>query len=160
VRVDTPVSAQCSGSGLRVAVITASFNPSVTDGLKAGAVEYLEDIETDEVRVIEAPGAFELPLLAATALTSGYDAVVALGAVIEGETDHYEHVAHRCSEGLMRVSLDFGAPVGFGVLVTRSIDHALERSAPGPENKGRECAMAVMAALSAQRSLTVTEVSR
>jgi len=153
VRIDSVRPTAGSGVGLRIAVITASFNAPVTEGLRAGALEYLEEVATDEVVCVEAPGAFELPLLAATALGSGFDGVVALGAVIEGETDHYEHVAHRCSEGLMRVSLDTGAPVGFGVLVAKSVEHAVARSAPGPDNKGRECAIAVVNALAGQRSL-------
>ncbi len=160
MRVGTPSQAAASGVGLRIAVITASFNATVTAGLKAGATAYLEEIGTDEILCLEVPGAFELPLLAASAIDAGYRGVVALGAVIEGETDHYEHVAHRCSEGLMRVSLDSGVPVGFGVLVTKSVAHAMARAAPGNENKGRECAMAVVAALSAQETLRQVDVSR
>ena len=137
--------------GLRVAVITATFNRSITHGLTEGALDYLREAEAEEVLSLEAPGAFELPLLAQRAARAGYDAVVCLGAVIEGDTDHYEHVAHRASEGLMRVQLDEGIPVAFGILTVRSVDHALARSAPGPENKGREAAVAaVMAARTLQ----------
>lgn len=137
--------------GLRIAVITAVFNRSITHGLTEGALEFLREVEAEDVLSIEVPGAFELPLLAQRAARSGYDAVVCLGAVIEGDTDHYEHVAHRASEGLMRVQLDEGIPVAFGVLTVRSIDDALVRSAPGPENKGREAAIAaVMAARTLQ----------
>lgn len=139
--------------GLRIAVITALFNESITEGLRSGAVECLEEAGAEQVHCIEAPGAFELPLLAATAIDAGFDGVVALGAVIQGETDHYEHVAHRASEGLLRVSLDTGVPVGFGVLTTATVDHALTRSRPGPQNKGRECAAAVIATLQAQTTI-------
>ena len=139
--------ADLDARGLRIGVVTASFNRSITRGLTEGAVEYLREAEAEEVVVLEAPGAFELPLLAQRLARSGYDAVVCLGAVIEGETDHYEHVAHRASEGLMRVQLDEGIPVAFGVLTVRDVDHARSRSLPGPENKGREAAIAaVMAA--------------
>lgn len=155
-----PPQITLSGAGLRIAVIIASFNAPITAGLKAGALAYLEEIETDEILCLEAPGAFELPVLAASAIDAGFHGVVALGAVVEGETDHYEHVAHRCSEGLMRVSLDARVPVGFGVLVTKSVAHAMARAAPGDENKGRECAMAVVAALSAQETLRQADVSR
>ena len=134
-------------SGLRIAVITAVFNGSITSGLRAGAIDYLQEASAAEILAIEAPGAFELPVIAQRAAAAGYDAVVCLGAVIEGDTDHYEHVAHRASEGLMRVQLDTGVPVAFGILTVRDIDHAVARSKPGPENKGREAAIAaVMAA--------------
>lgn len=129
-------------SGLRVAVAWASFNDEITRGLRDGALAWLETSGAG-VRVVEVPGAFELPLIART-LTTSYDAVVALGAVIEGDTDHYEHVAHRASEGLMRVMLDTGTPVAFGVLTVRDAAHARRRSLPGPDNKGAEAAAAAV----------------
>jgi len=85
--------------------------------------------------------------------TNGYDAVVCLGAVIEGDTDHYEHVAHRASEGLMRVQLDTGVPTAFGILTTRDVESAIERSRPGSTNKGREAAMAAVRTALVLRSL-------
>ncbi|MFO7700806.1 MAG: 6,7-dimethyl-8-ribityllumazine synthase [Acidimicrobiia bacterium] len=133
--------------GLRIGVVTSVFNGSITRGLAQGAVDYLREAEAEDVLVVEAPGAFELPLIAKRLATRGFDAVVCLGAVIQGETDHYEHVAHRASEGLMRVQLDTGVPIAFGILTVRDVAHALSRSGPGPENKGREAAIAaVMAA--------------
>lgn len=129
--------------GLRVAVARARFNAVVTSGLAAGAVKYLEATGA-EFSVYEAPGAFELPLIAAHLLDSGYDAVVALGAVIDGDTDHYEHVAARASEGLMKVMLDSGKPVAFGILTVREEAHAVVRSQPGPGNKGAEAAAAAV----------------
>ena len=147
MRVDDSDPRDLSAAGLRVAVVTAVFNASITKDLTDGAVDYLGEANAEEVLVIEAPGAFELPLIAQKLARSGYDAVVCLGAVIEGDTDHYEHVAHRASEGLMRVQLDEGVPVAFGVLTVRDIDDARVRAEPGPENKGREAAIAaVMAA--------------
>ena len=85
-----------------------------------------------------------MPLVARGLLDAGYDGVVALGAVIDGETDHYEHVAHCASEGLMRVMLDTGKPVAFGVLTVRQEKHAIVRSEPGDGNKGAEAAAAVV----------------
>jgi len=147
MRVDEPDPRDLSADGLRIAVVTAIFNASITKGLTDGAVDYLSEANAEEVMTIESPGAFELPLIAQKLASRGYDAVVCLGAVIEGDTDHYEHVAHRASEGLMRVQLDTGVPVAFGVLVVRDMDDAVVRSEPGPENKGREAAIAaVMAA--------------
>jgi 6,7-dimethyl-8-ribityllumazine synthase len=142
------------GSGLRIGVVVASFNPEVTGGLLTGALLFLHECGADVVRVIEVPGAFEIPLTAKKLAASGtVDAVVALGAVVEGDTDHYEHVAHRASEGLMRVALDTGIPVTFGILTARSADHALERSAPGPGNKGAEAAAAAVGAALALKSI-------
>lgn len=147
MRIDDLDPRDLSAAGLRIGVVTALFNGSITKGLTDGAVDYLDEASAEEVLVIESPGAFELPLIAQKLARSGYDAVVCLGAVIEGETDHYEHVAHRASEGIMRVQLDTGVPIAFGILTVRDIADAEVRSAPGPENKGREAAIAaVMAA--------------
>ena len=154
MRVDEPDPRDLSADGLRVAVVTAIFNVSVTKGLTDGAMDYLREAEAEEVLTVEGPGAFELPLSAQKLARGGYDAVVCLGAVIEGDTDHYEHVAHRASEGLMRVQLDTGVPVAFGVLTVRSLDDAVVRSEPGPENKGREAAIA---AVMAARALTAID---
>ena len=148
MRIDEHDDDAPSAVGLRMGVVTALFNRSITDGLKHGALEYLKEAEADEVLVVDAPGAFELPLLAKSLAEAGLDAVVCLGAVIEGDTDHYAHVAHRASEGLMRVQLDTGVPISFGILTVRDVADAHARSLPGPDNKGREAAeAAVMAAL-------------
>jgi 6,7-dimethyl-8-ribityllumazine synthase len=130
-------------AGLRIAVAWSVFNEQVTAGLRDGALAWLEGAGVVEVTVVDVPGAFELPLVA-QALAADHDAVVAIGAVVLGETDHYDHVAHRASEGLMRVMLDTGVPVAFGVLTVRSADQALARSAPGAGNKGAEAAEAAV----------------
>ena len=139
-------------TGLRIAVARSRFNDSVTSGLAAGAVEYLTATGA-EFRMFEAPGAFELPLISARLLEAGYDAVVALGAVIDGETDHYEHVATQATAGLMRVMLDTGKPVAFGILTVREEAHAIARSGPGPGNKGAEAAAAAVETLLLLREL-------
>ncbi len=140
-----------SARGLRVAIVRSLFNRPVTDGLLAGAREALAGMGADErrVEVYELPGAFELPLAAQAAARSGrFDAVVALGAVIEGETDHYEHVAREAASGLGAVARETGVPVAFGVLTVRQEEHARRRAAAGPDNKGAEAARAaVMTAL-------------
>jgi 6,7-dimethyl-8-ribityllumazine synthase len=147
VRVDDRNPLDLDATGLRVAVVTAMFNAAVTTGLKNGAVDYLEEASASEIMTIDAPGAFELPLIAQKLALAGYDAIVCLGAVIEGETDHYEHVANRASEGLMRVQLDTGVPVAFGILTVRT------RAAPGPDNKGREAAIAAVMAVRALEAI-------
>lgn len=156
MRIDDHPEQGVSAKGLRIAVVTAVFNESITSGLKAGAIEFLEESEADEILAIDAPGAFELPLLAQHLATSGYDAIVCLGAVIEGDTDHYEHVAHRASEGLMRVQLDTGVPVAFGILTTRNVESAVARSEQGPENKGREAAAAAVITAQTLRQIRTT----
>lgn len=152
MRTDHPSGGEVSAEGMQIAVVVSVFNESIAKGLGAGAVEWLEEANADEVLVVNAPGAFELPLIAQRLARMGYDAVICLGAVIEGDTDHYELVAHRTSEGLMKVQLDTGVPISFGVLATRELDQAIERSLPGPSNKGREAAIAgVMAAATLRR---------
>jgi 6,7-dimethyl-8-ribityllumazine synthase len=146
MRVDDHSAESVSAKGLRIAVVTAMFNRSITQGLKQGALEFLADATPDETLAVDVPGAFELPLIAQRLANDGYDAVVCLGAVIEGDTDHYEHVAHRASEGLMRVQLDTGVPIAFGILTTRDAEAAIKRAARGPDNKGRETAEAAVRA--------------
>lgn len=145
-----------SARGLRVAVVRSQYNAAVVDGLLAGAREALRAMGAAErdVVVAEVPGAFELPLAAAAAARSArFDVVVALGAVIQGETDHYEHVAREASAGLAAVARETGVPVGFGVLTVAREEQALARSAPGPDNKGAEAARAAVAMAQALRGL-------
>jgi len=153
MRSDERPTGDMSAAGLRVAVVTSLFNGSITKGLAEGAITWLEEAEAAEVRIVEAPGAFELPLIAKKLAELGYDAVVCLGAVIEGETDHYEHVAARTSEGLMAVQLETGVPVAFGVLTVRELQHAIDRSQPGEHNKGREAAVAAVMAANVLRDI-------
>jgi len=144
-----------SARGLRVAVLYAAFNPRVVGGLLDGAVAALAEMEADAVLRTEVPGAFELPLAALAAAGSGrFDAVVALGAVIRGETDHYEHIAREAAAGLAAAARETGVPVGFGVLTVENEAQAVARSVPGPENKGAEAARAAVAMVHVVRGLT------
>jgi 6,7-dimethyl-8-ribityllumazine synthase len=134
--------------GLRIGLLCSAFNARVVEGLLAGARGALREMgaRPGDLRVLEVPGAFELPLAAKRAARSGrFDALVALGAVIRGETDHYEHIAREASHGLAEVARELEIPVGFGVLTVRSEDEALARSAPGSGNKGAEAARAAVA---------------
>jgi 6,7-dimethyl-8-ribityllumazine synthase len=144
------------GRGLKIAVLRAQFNAPVVDGLVEGALAALDEMGTARanITVVEVPGAFELPLAAqAAARGQQCDAVVALGAVIRGETDHYEHVARAATEGLARVALGEGMPVGFGVLTVAEAEQARVRAAPGPDNKGAEAARAAVAMVHVLRRL-------
>jgi 6,7-dimethyl-8-ribityllumazine synthase len=146
-----------SGRGLRVLILQSRFNDAVVAGLALGALEYTAEVGASaEVQV--APGAFELPLLAKTAaLTGRYDAIVALGAVIKGETDHYDHIARESARGIMDAGLATGVPVAFGVLTVTKQAHAVARAKRGPHNKGREAAAAAIDAAFLIRKLTATK---
>lgn len=141
-------------AGMHIGVAVATFHGEVAEGLLAGALGIIDEAAPADVTVVRVAGSFELPVLAAGLVAAGCDAVVALGAVVRGETDHYDHVAHRASEGLMRVALDTGVPVAFGVLTADDMEAALSRSRPGPENKGAEAADAAIRAAAVLRELT------
>lgn len=133
--------------GVRLAIVCAKFNGAITERLVAGALRALEDFAVDAstVEMVWVPGAFELPLAAARlARSGGTDAVVALGAVIRGETAHFDYVAGPCAEGLQRVAVDTGVPVVFGVLTTEDVDQALERSGDDSSNKGYEAVVTAL----------------
>jgi 6,7-dimethyl-8-ribityllumazine synthase len=139
-RVATDVD--LDGTGLRVGVCCGRFNRDITDRLLEGARRGLADhgVAEADVSVLWAPGAYELPLVAQALITRWEaDAVIALGAVIRGDTGHYDFVAGECASGLSRVQLDTGRPVVFGVLTTENRQQALDRSSD-EDNKGHEAA--------------------
>ncbi len=140
-------------SGLRVGVVTASFNADITSPLREGALSELEVAGISDVVDVQVAGALELPVVV-KALSATCDAVIAIGAVIEGETDHYVHVCTQTSAGLMQVSIETGVPIGNAVLTVREYEHARERSLPGPGNKGAEAVRAALEAVEAIRSLS------
>jgi 6,7-dimethyl-8-ribityllumazine synthase len=131
---------------LRVGVVVSTFNGSITEGLRRGALDELDRLGIADPTVVDVPGALELPVIARALVDVGHDCVVAVGAVIEGETDHYQHVATQAMAGLMQVSVTSGRPVGIGLLTVRDIAHAVERSRPGAGNKGAEAARAAVEA--------------
>ncbi len=144
--------------GARVAIVAARFNADVVDGLVAGTRAALGEhgIGPAGIELVHVPGAWELPLAAAhLAALDRFDAIVALGAVIRGDTPHFEFVSKGCVDGLMQVQLEFGLPVGFGVLTCDSDAQARERAGDDTRNKGREAAQAVLAMISALRRLDV-----
>ena len=136
--------ATVSAAGVRVAVVAASWHDEVMAGLLTGARNYLAEVgaAVDEYRV---PGSFEIPVVAAS-LARTHDVVVALGVIIRGGTPHFEYVCNAITDGLGRVALDSGTPVGFGVLTCDTVEQALDRSGgPGAsEDKGREAASAAV----------------
>ena len=141
VRSDEVPPPVLDGAGLRIAVVAARFNSHITLRLLDGARRGLAaaGVADDDIDVHWVPGSFEIPL-AAQALAADHDAVLCLGCVIRGETAHFEHVAGQCAAGIMRVGLDTGKPVIFGVLTTENLAQALARSDPEPggHNVGEE----------------------
>lgn len=137
---------------LRVAIVAARFNESVVEGLIEGAVGTLlrQGVNQRDIELVRVPGAFEIPAAVSRVLaTRRPDAVVALGAVIRGETPHFEYISSACSRGLAEVARESSVPVAFGVLTTDSVEQAVARSGRDGGNKGSEAAAAVieMAAL-------------
>jgi 6,7-dimethyl-8-ribityllumazine synthase len=142
-------------SGLRIALCVARFYAELAERLEQGARAQLAEAGISAVESFAVPGAFELPLIAKYAAESGrIDGVVCLGAVIRGETDHYDYVCGAASDGILRVSLDTGVPCGFGVLTVDTMAQALARVAGGEKrDTGRHAVDAVLAALAARDAL-------
>jgi 6,7-dimethyl-8-ribityllumazine synthase len=126
--------------GLKIAILVARFNTGITGKLLEGAHAALEKAGAAEVNVFHVPGAFELPL-AAKKLGSGYHAIVALGAVIQGDTPHFDFVAGECARGIQQVMLETGIPIAFGVLTTDTLAQAEARAGGTMGNKGFDAAM-------------------
>ena len=135
------IEGEVSARGRRIAVVASRFNDFIVSSLVQGALAaWVAHGGTEtELSVVRVPGAFELPLAARKLAASGrYEAVVALGCVIRGDTPHFEYVAGECARGLQQVSLGTGVPVAFGVLTVETVEQALERAATGAGNKGGE----------------------
>lgn len=130
--------------GARVAIVVSEFNGVITEALLHGALAALEERDAAEVIVVRVPGALELPAAAQRIARAGVDAIVAVGAVILGETDHYQHVATQAMSGLAAVALQEEVPIGNAVLTVRAFEQARDRAMPGPSNKGYEAAAAVL----------------
>ena len=145
---------ESNGAGLRVTIVAGQWHEEISNGLLAGAHRALEaaGATITEIRV---PGSFELPVVSKAALEAGADAVVALGVIIRGGTPHFEYVSAAATDGLTRVALDTGKPVGFGVLTLDDEQQGLDRAGlPGSkEDKGAEAAEAAVATALALRAL-------
>jgi len=133
------------GTGLTIAIVAGQWHTVISEGLKAGARRVLE---ASGATIVEyaVPGSFELPVVSRAALDAGADAVVALGVIIRGGTPHFEYVSSAATDGLTRVALDTGKPVGFGVLTLENEQQGLDRAGlPGSiEDKGAEAAEAAL----------------
>lgn len=135
------------GAGRRIAVVASRFNETITRPLADGALDALlkHGVPFDDIDVIWVPGAWELPIAVRRVLTTErYDAIVALGAVIRGNTPHFEYVAGEASRGLMQISLEFDVPVGFGLLTCDDMAQAQARAGGMHGNKGWDAALAAL----------------
>jgi 6,7-dimethyl-8-ribityllumazine synthase len=135
------------GEGLSIAIVVSRFNDLITRQLLAGAEDSLRrhGVEGERVDVAWVPGSFEIPLVARKLAESGrYQAVVCLGAVIRGETPHFEHVASQVSSGIARAGLETGVPLIFGIITADSLEEALERAGGKMGNKGHDAAVSAI----------------
>ncbi len=140
----------------RFAVVAARFNQFIVDNLVSGARDGFRkyNVADEAVDLIWVPGSFEIPLLAKRVAESGnYAAIVCLGAVIRGDTDHYDHVAWGAAQGIARVALDSGVPVIFGVLTCETLQQALDRAGGKAGNKGFDSALAAIEMVNLLRKL-------
>lgn len=136
-----------SAQNLRIGIVAARFNEFIVASLLDGAIDILlrHGAQSKDIEVVRVPGAFELPLaIQAMAQRGGFDALVALGAVIRGATPHFEYVAGECSKGLGLVSLQHNLPIGFGLLTVDTVEQAIERAGTKAGNKGVDAALSVI----------------
>ncbi|MEM7140090.1 MAG: 6,7-dimethyl-8-ribityllumazine synthase [Actinomycetota bacterium] len=139
---DVGAGAEIDGTGLRVVLVRTRWNPEIIDRLADGVTRTLAALGVDTPDVVEVPGAFEIPFACRTIASSGrVDAIVAIGAVIRGETTHYDLVSEECARGLQDVQIQTGVPIGFGVLATENVAQAEARSEAGDgHNVGADAA--------------------
>ena len=142
-------------SGLTLGIVATTWHPELTDSLLARAIAAAEDSGVPSPTVVRAPGAVELPVVA-QALCVRHDAVVALGVVVRGGTPHFEYVAEECAAGIMRVTLDTGVPIVFGVLTTENLEQCIERTGGAEGHKGAEAARTAVEMVTLLRELAAT----
>ena len=153
---DKPIEGDFANCAGRYAIVVGRWNAFVVESLLEGARDTLRrhGIKDNDVTVVRAPGAFEIPLVCQKlAQTQKYDAIIALGAVIRGGTPHFEYVAGECTKGLAQVSMQYGLPVAFGVLTVDTIEQAIERAGTKAGNKGAEAALSALEMVSLLKNI-------
>lgn len=143
-------------SEVQIAIVVARFNEDVTEKLLEGAVRTLRDhgVGDDQIRIVRVPGSFELPLAAShLAATDEFDAILCLGAVVQGETLHHEYINSEVARAIMDLGLEWNLPILFGVLTCRNMEQALERAGGKAGNKGTETALAALEMVALLQSL-------
>jgi 6,7-dimethyl-8-ribityllumazine synthase len=136
------VQGSLDATNLRIGIVVSRFNEFITEQLAKGAVEMLEKrgCPPENIQIVKVPGSWELPIAAKQLASKQFHAIVALGAVIRGDTPHFEYVARGAADGLHQVSLDTGVPIAFGVLTTDDLQQAMDRAGGKSGNKGAEAA--------------------
>ena len=143
---------------IKIGIVAARFNEFITSKLLSGAVDALtrHDVKEDDIEVAWVPGAFEIPLIASKmAKSNKYDAIICLGAVIRGNTSHYDYVCSEVSKGIAHVSLNSDIPVMFGVVTTDNIEQAIERAGTKAGNTGFDCAVGAIEMVNLIREIEV-----
>jgi 6,7-dimethyl-8-ribityllumazine synthase len=141
------IEGEADARKLRVALVATRYNEPIVERLRTGALEALLEhgARAADLTIVRVPGAFELPLAVRRVADRGrHDAIIALGAVVRGDTPHFDYVAGECAAGLARVMADTGVPVGFGVLTVDTFEQAIERAGGTLGNKGAEAALAAI----------------
>lgn len=154
------IRGKMDATGMRLGLVVSQFNSLITERLQAGAIDALcrHGVREEDIVVVQVPGAFDIPLFAKKMAVSGrYDALVCLGAVIKGETPHFDYISAAMTQGIKEAMLTHGLPVTFGVLTTESMDQALDRAGGKAGNKGAEAALAAVEMLNTLKELERTE---
>ncbi len=141
------IEGMLDAKGLKIAIVASRFNDFITSRLLDGAVDCLvrHGAKPEDLVIIKAPGAFELPLLCdKLAASQKYNGIVALGAVIRGSTPHFDYVCAECSKGIAQISLKHSLPIGFGIITANNLEQAVERAGSKAGNKGVEAALAML----------------
>ena len=150
------IEATSDAKGLKIGIIVSRFNNFITDKLLEGALDGLKThgAEDDDITVIRVPGAFEIPIAAERLAASGkFQVVVCLGAVIRGDTPHFDYVCEAATRGIGDVGLKFRIPIGFGILTTDNVQQAMDRSGVKDANKGYEAALTAVEVANILRQL-------
>jgi 6,7-dimethyl-8-ribityllumazine synthase len=152
------IEGKCDARGLRIGIVVSRFNQFITEKLLEGALDGLKShgAEDDSLVVVRVPGAFEIPLAVQKLAASGeYDALICLGAVIRGDTPHFEYVSHAVTTGVSAAMRHYQVPIGFGVLTTNDSQQAMERSGSKDANKGYEAALTAVEMANVVRQILV-----
>lgn len=151
--IESVFEGDLEGEGLHIGIAAATWNQTITDRLVDGARLRAQALGVSKVTVLRVPGALEVPLAAGSLASMGCDAVIGIGAVVKGETDHYDIVVRQSSAGLTRVSLDTGVPVANAILAVHDFSEAMQRAGEGDANRGAEAAEAAVRMARALRQL-------
>ncbi|MXP51378.1 6,7-dimethyl-8-ribityllumazine synthase [Pantoea sp. SoEX] len=153
------IEANIASPEATIAIVISRFNNFINHNLLEGAISSLTrigQVNHDNITVVWVPGAFELPLAADTLIkTNRYDAIVALGTIIRGNTSHFEHIANETSSGIARIAISNNIPISFGLLTTENIEQAIERSGTKAGNKGSEAAIVALEMINVIKAIKI-----